>query len=69
MHYRFSDRLLQTSGAWRSQSESYNHLIRDDDDLHRTCHYTIMNPVNAGLSTQPEGWQWSSACEKPNEKG
>jgi type I restriction enzyme R subunit/putative DNA methylase len=51
------------------QGESYNHLIRDDDDLHRTCHYTIMNPVNAGLSTQPEGWQWSSACEKPNEKG
>lgn len=51
------------------QGESYNHLIRDDDDLHRTCHYTIMNPVNAGLSTQAEGWQWSSACEKPQEKG
>ncbi len=44
------------------QGESYSHLIRDDDDLHRTCHYTIMNPVNAGLCTRPEDWQWSSAC-------
>jgi REP element-mobilizing transposase RayT len=31
------------------QGESYDHLIRDEDDLHRCCHYTLMNPVNAGL--------------------
>ena len=31
------------------QNESYEHLIRDDDDLHRCCQYTLMNPVNARL--------------------
>lgn len=43
------------------QGESFDHLIRDDDDLHRCCHYTTMNPVNAGLCARPEEWKWSSA--------
>jgi REP element-mobilizing transposase RayT len=43
------------------QSESYDHLVRDDDDLHRCCQYTLMNPVNAGLCARPEDWKWSSA--------
>ncbi len=43
------------------QSESYEHLIRDDDDLHRCCHYTLANPVNAGLCAEPHVWPWSSA--------
>jgi REP element-mobilizing transposase RayT len=41
------------------QSESYEHLIRDDDDLCRCCHYTHSNPVNAGLCSQPDDWKWS----------
>ncbi|MCX6927930.1 MAG: transposase, partial [Verrucomicrobia bacterium] len=43
------------------QSESYEHLIRDDDDMHRCCHYTLGNPVNAGLCPEPLLWRWSSA--------
>jgi REP element-mobilizing transposase RayT len=43
------------------QAEAYEHLIRDDDDLHRCCHYTVMNPVNAELCARPEHWPWSSA--------
>jgi REP element-mobilizing transposase RayT len=43
------------------QGESYEHLIRDDEDLHRCCLYTLMNPVNARLCARPEDWQWSSA--------
>ena len=43
------------------QGESYEHLNRDDEDLHRCCHYTLMNPVNAGLCGRPEDWKWSSA--------
>jgi REP element-mobilizing transposase RayT len=43
------------------QGESYDHLIRDEDDLRRCCHYTLMNPVNAGLCARMEDWQWSSA--------
>lgn len=44
------------------QGESYDHLICDDEDLHRCCHYTAMNPVNAGLCARPEDWAWSSAA-------
>ncbi len=47
------------------QSESYDHLIRDDEDLHHHCHYTLMNPVNAGLCAKPEAWRWSSAYVAP----
>jgi len=43
------------------QNESYEHLIRDDDELHRCCQYTLMNPVNAGLCARAEDWPWSSA--------
>ena len=43
------------------QTESYEHLIRDDEDLHRCCAYTLLNPVNAGLCAQLEAWKWSSA--------
>ena len=42
------------------QGESYEHLIRDEDDLHRCCHYTLMNPVNAGLCARLEDWKCSS---------
>jgi putative transposase len=45
------------------QAESYDHLIRDDEDRYRCSHYTIMNPVNAGLCERPEGWPWSSASK------
>jgi REP element-mobilizing transposase RayT len=43
------------------QNESYDHLVRDDDDLHRCCQYTLMNPINSGLCARPEDWKWSSA--------
>jgi REP element-mobilizing transposase RayT len=43
------------------QDESYDHLVRNDDDLHRLCHYTTTNPVSAGLCSRPEEWLWSSA--------
>ncbi|MBI4660550.1 MAG: hypothetical protein HY735_17070 [Verrucomicrobia bacterium] len=29
-------------------------------DLHRCCHYTLMNPIHAGLCARPEDWKWSS---------
>ena len=52
-------KLGRTGEFW--QGESYDHLIRDDEDMHRCCHYTTMNPVNARLCAQPEDWRWSSA--------
>jgi REP element-mobilizing transposase RayT len=54
---------LQRNGSFW-QSEAYNHLIRDDADMHRCCQYTTMNPVSAGLCERPEDWPWSSAYRK-----
>ena len=42
------------------QTESYDHLIRDDADLIRCGEYTTQNPVRAGLCERPEDWKWSS---------
>jgi REP element-mobilizing transposase RayT len=56
---REANRILKRIGTPFWQVESYDHLVRDDADLARCCHYTTMNPVNAGLCRQPENWQWS----------
>ena len=57
---REANRLLKRTGKVFWQTESYDHLIRNDEDLHRCCHYTTSNPVNAHLCKQAEDWQWSS---------
>jgi type I restriction enzyme R subunit/putative DNA methylase len=58
--HKINERLLpKVVPFW--QRESYEHLIRDDEDLHRCCHYTLMNPVSAGLCARPQDWRWSSA--------
>lgn len=55
-----ANKLLKRAGAlW--QSESYDHLIRDDDDHARCVAYTVNNPVSAKLCPRPEEWTWSSA--------
>jgi REP element-mobilizing transposase RayT len=58
---RQANRMLKRTGTTFWQVESYDHLVRDDDDFARCCHYTAMNPVNAGLCREPEDWQWSHA--------
>jgi len=57
---RMANLLLGRTGRQFWQKESFDHLVRDDDDLYRCCHYTTMNPVNAALCTRPEEWKWSS---------
>jgi putative transposase len=42
------------------QDESFDHWVRDDDELMRIVHYIENNPVAAGLC-QPADWPWSSA--------
>ncbi len=42
----------RTGTLW--QDESYDHLIRDGDDLERCVKYTIQNPGKAGL----KDWPW-----------
>ena len=55
-----ANRLLSRTGYEFWQRESFDHLIRNDDHLHRCCHYTTANPVNAGLCTRPEDCKWNS---------
>ena len=57
---REANRLLGRIGHKFWQRESFDHLIRDDQDLERCCHYTTANPVNARLCARAEDWKWSS---------
>jgi type I restriction enzyme R subunit len=43
------------------QDESYDHVIRGDDELYRVIEYIENNPVKAGLVDQAANWRWSSA--------
>ncbi len=43
------------------QSESYDHLVRSDDEFGRIRRYIENNPVKAGLVSAPEEFEWSSA--------
>lgn len=43
------------------QQESYDHWIRDEDELERVIAYILHNPVRAGLAASPELYRYSSA--------
>jgi REP element-mobilizing transposase RayT len=43
------------------QPASFDHWIRDDQEMARICRYIRNNPVSARLCQQPEDWPWSSA--------
>ena len=46
------------------QHESYDHWIRDVDEMERILHYIEANPVKAGLAKTPSEWRFSSAYER-----
>ena len=62
---REANRILHRTGQMFWQPEAYDHLVRDDDDLHRCVRYTTLNPVNAALCQRPEEWPWSSTFHPP----
>lgn len=51
--------LLDRKGSFW-QRESFDHLIRDENDLHRCIDYTWMNPEYAGLTNWK--WRWKKAA-------
>ncbi len=55
---REANRILIRNGAFW-QNESYDHVVRDDNDLSRIVDYILMNPVSAGLVDFYENWPWS----------
>lgn len=55
---RKANKILQRNGAFW-QDESYDHFIRDDDELERIVKYVLYNPVKAGLVKEHTNWKWS----------
>lgn len=55
------NRMLGRTGEPFWQDESYDRLVRNDEEFRTIAHYIEMNPVNAGLATAPEEFLWSSA--------
>ncbi len=60
---RRCNELLGLSGPFW-QHESYDHFVRDDEELLRIIHYIENNPVKAKIVTSPEQWPWSSAAHR-----
>jgi REP element-mobilizing transposase RayT len=58
-----SNRLLGLTGEFW-QHESYDHWVRDLDELERIIFYVENNPVKAGLITRKEDWEFSSAYDR-----
>ena len=55
-----ANRILSQHGAFW-QEESYDHLLRKQDEFERIKKYIEWNPVKAGLAASPEKYPWSSA--------
>jgi putative DNA methylase len=54
--------LRRTGPFW--QSESYDHWVRDDEELERIVDYIAFNPVKAGLVRNPQDWFFSSSHDR-----
>ncbi|NGP87243.1 transposase [Fodinibius halophilus] len=52
------NKLLNRTGAFW-QPESYDRVIRDQNELEKTIRYVLNNPVKAGLVTKWEQWPHS----------
>lgn len=57
--HRCNQRLGRQGRFW--QQESYDHWVRDVDELERVIHYVEHNPVKAGLCANARQWPFSSA--------
>ena len=49
--------LNRTGKFW--QHESYDHVVRDREELLRLTEYILNNPVKAGLIDNRENWKWN----------
>lgn len=63
-----ANKLLDRTGQDFWQRESYDHLVRDEEDFWRISNYIRNNPVKAGLSRHPEDWPFLWMEEVPEER-
>lgn len=60
---REANKILNRKGSFW-QSESYDHIVRDEDELERIIKYVIYNPVKAGLVEKWQDWQCTYLAEE-----
>ena len=53
-----ANQILERNGAFW-QSESYDHVVRDEQEWWRILRYVVNNPVKAGLVENWHQWQWT----------
>jgi REP element-mobilizing transposase RayT len=58
--------MLRREGAFW-QSESYDRVVRDEEEFEQVVQYVEFNPVKAGLCRQSEEWEFSSAWKGAKE--
>ena len=61
--------VLRRTGEPFWQGETYDHWVRDDQEMERIEAYIENNPVKAGLVARPEDHPWSSAAERAASAG
>ena len=64
-----ANRILSRVGEPFWQPESYDRLVRNDDEFVRISRYVELNPVRAGLAPVPEDFLWSSAGRREGPVG
>jgi len=55
---REANKILQREGDFW-QHESYDHVVRNVDELNKIVKYVLNNPVKAGLCKTSDDWVWS----------
>ncbi len=58
---REANKVLGRAGEPFWQHESYDHVVRNSEEMGRIVAYIHNNPVRAGLARVPEEYAWSSA--------
>ncbi len=56
---RKSNELLDLTGNAFWGEESYDHVVRDDEEFVRIIDYIVQNPVKAGLTGKWEDWKYT----------
>jgi putative transposase len=58
---RHANKILRTTGEPFWQKESYDHWVRNEEELERIRKYIENNPVRAGLVADAREYPWASA--------
>jgi REP element-mobilizing transposase RayT len=64
---REANKMLSRTGQPFWQRESYDHWVRDSQELERIVAYIESNPVKAGLVAEASLYQWSCAWDGDGE--